>query len=293
MRAIRPCVARGIRLASTAENQSDALSTSNSGSSDSSREKPTKNSFIETSVIDLAFASSNRFRLLFQKRNIESTLSIPVSATTEEVHRAAYLRRLAKNPISKFIFKRLATVQVEASNAPEDGEGCSLRALGRMGWLCLFTRIDTVSSHPKVIRNHDSPDPRVNPSKTPEISNLGRIDICYGRLVPGWGRQEPTLYGPSNWHKYRWCWDDYDWISKLVVNVTIEETGNDTNNSLRYVRVKTDMRFAHTSHLPWVLLLPTWWLLARPLCGIIHRGVVHNVQKFAIGEEADEEEKAV
>jgi len=241
----------------------------------------------EASILDQALEPTTcKVRTyLSKKRKMDSTMEIPLSATSIEVNRAVCHRTIPKSSIAQFIFKRLAKIQVEAANAPDEEEVdlCSLNALGRMGWLRLCERSDYVSSyvsdHPRDLLSND---PRENVKERSERTPLPRQEICVGRLVPSWGRQEPALYGSSDWHKFRWAWHDYPWVSKLVVMVSVAEIDvqEDSESAHRKLEVCTEMRLVCTSYLAHVLLQPTWWLLARPLCGIIHGGVTRNLRKL-------------
>lgn len=51
-----------------------------------------------------------------------------------------------------------------------------------------------------------------------------------------------------------------------------------THENVRHLKIRTEMWLEHTSYLSHVLLLPTWWMLAKPLGGFIHQGVVENIQ---------------
>eukprot|EP00466_Bigelowiella_natans_P004731 jgi/Bigna1/74069/fgenesh1_pg.27_\ len=197
---------------------------------------------------------------------------------------------------------------------------CSMESLGDMGWLRIGKRTEVISPYPR----RQPPDPstpgeiiqfnkqegeggtreKQQPPSNREVgaglyNKLPKQEIGMGRLLPPMGRTAPTLYGPADWHKFRWACDDYPWVSKLAFSVIIEEGGTPANiegsvgvqgeeggESSRELQIRTEMWLEHTSYLAYFLLLPTWWILARPLCSVIHYGVVDNIEKTQGGHEA-------
>mmetsp|Transcript_23946 Transcript_23946/g.46946 ORF Transcript_23946/g.46946 Transcript_23946/m.46946 type:complete len:180 (+) Transcript_23946:712-1251(+) len=175
-----------------------------------------------------------------------------------------------------------------------------------MGWLRLGRRTDAISPltptrtrrqpHSEAQSNGQDPDTSII-HREEEISEeegisthtravLSRQEIGLGRLVPPMGRQAPVLYGNSDWHKFRWANDDYD-CSKLAVAIVVEDpnlSSGGLDDPTRSVRIRTAMWMEHTSYLSYILLVPTWWLVTWPLCGVIHRGIVRNIQQeFPVG----------
>eukprot|EP00471_Norrisiella_sphaerica_P007146 CAMPEP_0184491862 /NCGR_PEP_ID=MMETSP0113_2-20130426/21540_1 /TAXON_ID=91329 /ORGANISM="Norrisiella sphaerica, Strain BC52" /LENGTH=336 /DNA_ID=CAMNT_0026876403 /DNA_START=55 /DNA_END=1062 /DNA_ORIENTATION=- len=213
-----------------------------------------------------AFPTHLSRRCIRERYMKTSVVSVPSSATMDEILHAVSHMRLAHSPLARFLFRNMATFQVESSNAPEAGEMCTFDSLGEMGWLRLGKRTDVISPYPA----RRPPPPEVpgqiltrdsaltEDSKRDQLESAHRIpknEIGFGRLLPPMGREAPVLYGPTDWHKFRWACDDYPWVSKLAVSVIIEDVSRkSTSDELkesgeRRLRVRTEMWLENTSYL--------------------------------------------